>query len=109
MQNTLGRFNWSLLGYGGSRRKHYQMTGGKYKVLRLCMKSKEVVSLVHAIFMENNTFFLTGKTKSWHLRLSSKKGTRLMAIQGTTHNVLQMPERSTKDRLCLGASFDFVS
>ncbi len=32
-----------------------------------------------------------------------------MAIQGTTHNVLQMPERSTKDRLCLGASFDFVS
>ena len=31
-----------------------------------------------------------------------------MAIS-TTHNVLQMPERSAKDRLCLGASFDFVS
>jgi hypothetical protein len=32
-----------------------------------------------------------------------------MAIQGTTHNVLQMPERLMLDRLCLGASFDFVS
>lgn len=32
-----------------------------------------------------------------------------MAIEGTTDNVLQMPERSIQDRLCLGASFDFVS
>jgi hypothetical protein len=32
-----------------------------------------------------------------------------MAIQGTTHNVLQMPERSAKDRLYLRASFDLVS
>jgi hypothetical protein len=32
-----------------------------------------------------------------------------MAIKSTTHNVLQMPERSVQDRLCLGASFDHVS
>ena len=32
-----------------------------------------------------------------------------MVIERTTHNVLQMPDRPTSIRLCLRASFDYVS
>jgi hypothetical protein len=32
-----------------------------------------------------------------------------MAVKSTTHNVLQMPERSAQDRVWLRASFDYLS